>query len=206
MSGDSRFDRVLENKENASENPVISKFKGNNQLLIIGSSWPQDEKILLPWIHKTNCKILIAPHNVDENHVGKILKEIPSAIRYSEVNDDGTTEAKVMILDTIGQLSNAYAYGNIAYVGGGFSGNLHNILEPAVFGIPVIFGPKHQRFPEGEQFINAGFGYSVSTTNEFESAYNAAVMNIDELRIRISKFFVENGGSTELVWNHIISN
>lgn len=206
VSGDSRFDRVLENKKQVQENAIIAEFKGESTLFIIGSSWPEDEKMLYPWINNQPGKVLIAPHNVDETSIQSILTGIPNSIRYTKVGDKNLTNYNVLILDTIGQLSNAYSYGTIAYIGGGFSGSLHNILEPAVFGLPVIFGPKHNRFPEGQQFIELGIGFSVSTTVEFSQVYERIQESIKNISAKTSDFVEQNKGAAEKIWRHITAN
>ena len=199
VTGDSRFDRVIENKESSTENLKIKEFKNNEQLIIIGSSWPEDEAIIIPWIENKKGKILIAPHNIDENHILNICKQLPEAIRYTKSERSDLSTIKVLILDTIGQLANAYSYGNIAYVGGGFSGSLHNILEPAVFGLPVIFGPKHKRFPEGQAFIDNGFGFSISTTEEFEKSIELISMNYEEISRKEIDFVSKNAGASDRI-------
>lgn len=203
ISGDSRFDRVIENKELVVANEKIEKFKNNEDLFIIGSSWEEDEEILIPWIKNQAKKVLIAPHNVDENHILAICKQLPEAIRYTQSDTIDLAQKKVLILDTIGQLANAYTYGNIAYVGGGFSGSLHNILEPAVFGLPVIFGPNHKRFPEGQAFIDNGFGFSISTTEEFEKAYQIITGNFEEISQKEVEFVAENAGASDRIMKKI---
>lgn len=199
VTGDSRFDRVIENKQFTTENSIIEQFKNKEDLFVIGSSWPEDEAILIPWIQQFNGKVLIAPHNVDENHIAAIHKQLPNAIRYTESDEEDIASRKILILDTIGQLANAYSYGEIAYVGGGFSGSLHNILEPAVFGLPVIFGPKHKRFPEGGAFIENGFGFSVSSTEELQEAYRKIVENYKKVSEKEMEFVGRNAGASERI-------
>lgn len=206
VSGDSRFDRVLENKNSVQANSLIEKFKGSSPLFIIGSSWPEDEKILLPWIRKNEMKVLLAPHTIDAGHVNAILAELPQAIRYTEAEGKDLTHVQVLILDTIGHLSSAYAYGSIAYIGGGFSGSLHNILEPAVFGLPVIFGPKHKRFPEAQQFIDRGIGFSVSNPMEFENALQHVRSSLAEISDQSTAFVKENEGAATKIWSEITSS
>lgn len=206
ITGDSRFDRVIENKENTKENKKIKEFKNEEQLLIIGSSWPEDEQMLIPWINNHEGKVLIAPHNIDEIHIKEICKAIPQAIRYTQSEDTQLSSYKIVILDTIGQLANAYSYGNIAYVGGGFSGSLHNILEPAVFGLPVLFGPKHKRFPEGQAFIDNGFGFSISTTEEFQKSYLKIVENYSEISQKEMAFVEKNAGASNKIMKKIETN
>ena len=206
ISGDSRYDRVIENKKSASENEILKKFSANTKLLIIGSCWEEDEKILLPFIQNSITKTLIAPHNIDENHIKELQKQYPSAIRYTEYDVNRNYNSNILILDTIGQLSNAYLYGEIAYIGGGFSGSLHNILEPAVFGLPVIFGPKHSRFPEAQAFIDNGIGHSVSTSSDFAIAYNAYKENLNTLSLKTEKFILNNKGAADKIVMRLTSN
>ncbi len=159
-AGDTRFDRVLAQASKSNSNDLIEKFKGDSILIIAGSSWPLEENLLaasFPQLPKS-VKLLIAPHDVSVTHINDIEKKFDGAIRYSTGKHDG----RVMILDSIGQLASAYSYGDIAMVGGGFTNALHNILEPATFGIPVIYGNNHPKYPEGSDLANAGGGFSVS--------------------------------------------
>lgn len=206
ISGDSRFDRVIENKKSVTKNEILDAFSQNSNLFTVGSSWPEDEKIIQPLIQKGNQKTLIAPHNIDENHIQSLLKQFPEAVRFTQTNPVEVKNKKILILDTIGQLSNAYSYGSIAYVGGGFSGNLHNILEPAVFGLPVIFGPKHNRFPEAQAFIDHNIGKSVSNAIEFENAFIYIQQNLDELSDKTSKFIEQNQGAAEKIILKLTAN
>lgn len=204
VSGDSRFDRVLENREKAKDNSVIAQFKGNDDLMIIGSSWPADEAILIPWINKTHQKILIAPHQVDDRHIEQILGGISrKTARYTHIEQTQKSDTEVMILDTIGHLASAYKYGTIAYVGGGFSGSLHNILEPAVFGLPVIFGPKHSRFPEAQAFIDGGFGFSIATTSEFEQAFEVISSDFTSISRKEKAFVEANTGASQRIYSSV---
>ena len=201
ITGDSRFDRVIENRDKAKENTLIQRFQGNDELVIVGSSWPADEAILTPWINQSDRKVLIAPHQVDDKHVEQIASAISrKSKRYSQLTESSDMNFEVLILDTIGHLASAYKYGTVAYVGGGFSGSLHNILEPAVFGLPVIFGPKHSRFPEAQAFIDGGFGFSVQTTPQFESAFNTITRSIDSIAQKERSFVEANAGASEKIY------
>jgi len=206
ISGDSRFDRVLDNKRHVVKNEIIRAFKGDDSLFVIGSSWPDDEKILIPFLKNYSGKTLIAPHNIDENHIESITAQLPNSVRYSQLKENETIESSILILDTIGQLANAYSYGNFAYIGGGFSGSLHNILEPAVFGLPVIFGPKHSRFPEAQSFIDYGIGVSVATTEEFKEAFDSLNQNLAELSQKTTYFIEENKGASDKILSKITAN
>ena len=204
ITGDSRFDRVIENREKAKDNEIIQTFKGQDELLIVGSSWPADESILIPWINESKGKILIAPHQVDDKHVEQIASGISRSVgRYSALTADSELDFDILILDTIGHLASAYKYGTIAYVGGGFSGSLHNILEPAVFGLPVIFGPKHTRFPEAQAFIDGGFGFSVESTSQFQNAFDSVMSDLGSISSKEQVFVESNAGASEKIYRFI---
>lgn len=182
--GDLRWNRVFAAKEKALANPLIESFKAEQPLFILGSSWPEEENILAAYLrtienqHPTSLhKILIAPHDLSKGHLEDLKSKFPSAVYYSDLfersfsssNHTILSEAKIFILDTIGQLSAAYQYGDFAFVGGGFSGSLHNILEPAAYGLPILFGPKHGKFPEAQQLIDLGFALEVQDEHELEN-------------------------------------
>lgn len=206
VAGDSRFDRVIENRKLATGNPILEQFAAGEKMLIAGSSWPEDERMLAGWAKSYAGKLLIAPHSIDDSHIRDILQLFPDAVRYTHCTEATEYNTRVMILDTIGQLANAYAYGYVAYVGGGFSGSLHNILEPAVFGLPVIFGPKHERFPEARQFIDAGIGFSVSTAEEFGKAFESLRQTLPEISRKTTEFVQANQGAADRIWTHISSS
>jgi len=207
VTGDSRFDRVIENSKKADSNKIIEEFKGDQSIIVIGSSWPVDEEILAAWMNKSSDKILIAPHQVDEKHIQQIQKALTRKVaRYSQTTSDSVFDFDILILDTIGMLASAYKYGEIAYVGGGFSGSLHNILEPAVFGLPVIFGPKHKRFPEAQAFIDHGFGFSINTLIEFENSLSSIKSNLSEISQEEKLFIEKNSGASKRIYHHIISS
>jgi 3-deoxy-D-manno-octulosonic-acid transferase len=165
----------LEAKTSAKPNPIIAQFVGTSPLLILGSSWPTEEKILFDFMDKhkeilttLKVKVLMAPHDLSARHLTHLGMTFPQSIFYSKINDASFADASIMILDTIGHLSAAYQYGTIAFVGGGFSGSLHNILEPLAYGLPVLFGPKHEKFPEAQQFIDLGFAHAVTDEKGLE--------------------------------------
>lgn len=200
-TGDTRFDRVIENKQQLEPNPRIESFLKGEKAVIIGSSWPEDEELVLPFIlQHPDRKFIIAPHNVDDQHIEDISGKLSGrVVLFTDTNNDG----HVMILNTIGHLASAYAYGEIAYVGGGFSGNLHNILEPAVFGLPVIFGPKFKRFPEAAQFIHQGIGFSVKDPKEFEHAFDTISNDLPALSKKTAEFVEKNRGASVKILDHV---
>lgn len=204
--GDARFDRVIQNRLNAKSDVVLEQFCPTKDAFIIGSSWDDDEALLevLVKIKSPKTKIIIAPHNIDEGHLKRIEKHFEPLMRYTNYQHD--EEHRILLIDCIGKLSNAYQYGKIAYVGGGFSGSLHNILEPATFGLPVLFGPKHKRFPEAEQFIQTGIGISVSTPEELLVAYEKFEQDISTYRSKAIDFVEKSKGSSLKIYKHVFKD
>lgn len=176
VAGDTRFDRVLDVRKQARELPHVEQFvyeggEEKKQTLIAGSSWPQDEEILIPYFNEhPEMKLIIAPHEIYREHLMYIesLLKRPS-VRLSEVIQDGSLlEGKdCLIVDSFGLLSSIYRYGTIAYIGGGFGAGIHNTLEAAVYGIPVLFGPRYHKFKEAKDLIAVGGGFSVSDWQTF---------------------------------------
>lgn len=200
--GDLRFDRVLDTKKNVQNNERIEAFLAGEKALIFGSTWPEDEALLSLFIaENSNRKIIIAPHSIDESHLKAIEKTIP-CVRYTAEENNGSN---VLLLNTIGHLSSAYRYGEIAYVGGGFSGKLHNILEPAVFGLPVIFGPKFSRFPEASAFIEHGIGFSVDNETQFSATISSIRADLPLISLKTSQFVDANKGAADAIYQDLIT-
>lgn len=170
ITGDTRYDRVVAIAMQAEEFILIEKFKAQSSVLIAGSSWPEDEIILQKSLSSfpENWKVILAPHEIDAAHLHSIKALFgDDCIFYSEFS--GTSIAKVLVIDNIGMLSSLYRYGDIAYVGGGFNkGGIHNVLEPAVFGLPVVFGPVFGKFPEAVDLVENGFAFSVVDAAAFK--------------------------------------
>jgi 3-deoxy-D-manno-octulosonic-acid transferase len=188
--GDLRFNRVLEAKAKAEPNPIIAQFAQAQDLLILGSSWPAEEALLLEILQKKPnthdpLKILIAPHDLSKAHLNQLKTQFPTALFYSKVKATNLEEHQILILDTIGQLSAAYQYGSMALIGGGFSGSLHNILEPLAYGLPVLFGPKHEKFPEAQQFIDLGYAKEVKDAESLKKALEAFLKDNQIVRAQI---------------------
>ena len=176
VTGDTRFDRVLDVRNQARELSPVEHFvceggKEKRLTLVAGSSWPQDEEILIPYFNEhPEMKPIIAPHEIHREHLMYIesLLKRPS-VRLSDVfHDQSLAEGKdCLIVDSFGLLSSIYRYGTIAYIGGGFGAGIHNTLEAAVYGIPVLFGPKYHKFKEAKDLIKVGGGFSVSDKQSF---------------------------------------
>lgn len=162
IAGDTRFDRVAQLAHQASEIPDIEAFADNNPLFVAGSTWPSDEKLLLPLLDvlPDNYKIIIAPHDISSNHVASILRACHQpAVRYSAMKTN--PGARILVIDNIGLLSRIYRYASFAYIGGGFGKAIHNIQEPVAWGCPVIFGPQHQKFTEAIDLLSLGGAFAV---------------------------------------------
>lgn len=161
--GDTRFDRVLDIRNQAKQLPLVEAFKGDRLTLVAGSSWQPDEDLFLDYFNAhPEMKLIIAPHVIDENHLVEIINKLKRPyVRYSKANEQNVCQADCLIIDCFGLLSSIYRYGEIAYVGGGFGVGIHNILEAAVYGMPVIFGPRHAKFMEAHELLEAGGAFSI---------------------------------------------
>nr|WP_199077954.1 glycosyltransferase N-terminal domain-containing protein [Pedobacter sp. ASV19] len=171
LSGDTRFDRVYENAEAVKSLPSIEEFISHAPVLLAGSTWPADENLLANLITKySSWKFIVAPHEIGADHIRQIEKLFPSAIRYSALRA-APTDAQVLIIDNIGLLSSLYQYGTIAYIGGGFGAGIHNTLEAAAFGLPVIFGPRYEKFQEAKDLVSRKAAISIHNEEGLENAF-----------------------------------
>ena len=166
--GDTRFDRVLQIRSEAKDLPLVEAFKGNCPTLVAGSSWQPDEDLFIDYFNRhPEMKLIIAPHVIDENHLVEIVGKLKRPyVRYTRADERNVLKADCLIIDCFGLLSSIYRYGEIAYIGGGFGVGIHNTLEAAVYGIPVIFGPKYQKFQEAVQLIEAQGAFSIKSGAE----------------------------------------
>lgn len=174
VTGDTRFDRVIDIRSQAKDLPLIEQFSENQFTLIAGSSWPKDEEIFIDYFNRhPEIKLIIAPHEIHEEHIQNILSRLKRpAIRYTQADENNIHEADCIIIDCFGLLSSIYRYGQVAYIGGGFGAGIHNVPEAAVYGIPVLFGPKHKKFKEARDLIAAGGGFNISGTDDFNRLMN----------------------------------
>ncbi len=174
VCGDTRIDRVVELLDQEKEILGIKEFKGDNRIIIAGSSWQLEESFLHKFFLRglpDKYKIIIAPHDVEKKHLNAIKKQLgDSIITYTDLlkNQESGEERKILLIDRVGILSRIYRYGDIAFIGGGFGSGLHNILEPAVYGLPIIFGRRYKNFIEAIELIKTGGAVSVKSYVEFE--------------------------------------
>lgn len=203
-AGDTRFDRVSEIAEQQAAVADVAAFKDAGKLLVAGSTWPKDEEVLAHWWQKvqqtdSGWKLLIVPHELHPAHLAELQRTFPHAGRWSQ---GSFAESKVLIADVMGMLSRMYRYADVAYVGGGFGAGIHNTLEPAVFGCPVIFGPRHQKFDEARGLIKVGGGVAIAGKEEFATVMDGYTADADKRMAAgaAAAAFVQNGrGATQKV-------
>ena len=212
VSGDTRFDRVAAILERDNGLDYILEFKNNTLTIVAGSSWPKDESLLVDFINSTSVplKFIIAPHNIQPDQILELKNSITKkCVLFSENSSTSLAEFDVFIIDVVGILTKIYSYADIAYVGGGFGNpGVHNILEPATFGVPIIIGPNFSHFAEATALVNMGGCVSIS---DKESLFDILEILINNEDIRnekghICSTFVEmNKGATAIVMNYITS-
>ncbi len=171
--GDTRFDRVLQIKEKAKQLPIVDAFVGTEtpcKVFVAGSSWPPDEDIFINFFNQhKDWKLIIAPHVIDDFHLEQILSKLDrKTIRYTQATPETAAQAECLLIDCFGLLSSIYHFGDVAYVGGGFGVGIHNVLEAAVWDIPVIFGPNNERFQEAQGLKAAGGGFDIASADDFQ--------------------------------------
>lgn len=206
VSGDTRFDRVAAILEKDNSLDFISQFKNDCLTIVIGSSWPKDENLLVNYINSTNHKLkfIIAPHNIKPEQIQQLKNSISKkTVLFSEKENKNLAEFDVFIIDTIGILTKIYSYADIAYVGGGFGNpGVHNILEPATFGVPIIIGPNFSHFAEAIALVNLEGCTSISNTDELSQTFETLVTD-DVIRnkkgVICSNFVNTNKGATSII-------
>ena len=169
--GDTRADRVIQIAQESKQLPSIEQFAAGSKVFIAGSSWPADEQLFIPLFNnRREWKMIIAPHVIDESHLKEIEQRLEGrrSIRYTRIDGQDISNYEVLIIDCFGLLSSIYRYGQIAYIGGGFGAGIHNTLEAAVYGIPVIFGPNNRRFREARQLIGLGGGFEINDAHSLQ--------------------------------------
>ena len=213
IAGDTRFDRVIAIAEKKEPVPYIENFKGNKRLLVAGSTWEEDEIELLHFVKANpDIQFVIAPHEVDETNLQDVKKVFENSVLYSEYSKQVETakDSHVLIIDNIGMLARIYQYADVCFVGGGFgSDGVHNVLEAAVYGKPVVFGPVYEKFAEAKGLVEAGGAFSVDGPLALESALTK--LFTDESAFQKSSqlardFVYNNKGATKRILDHIQRN
>lgn len=208
LAGDTRFDRVSEIASIPGSVHVIETFKNDRKLLVAGSTWPRDEQLIfeLAGYLDDDWRLVVVPHEVSSTHLKKLQKHLNrSVILYSEAEEGKEiTQEKILIVDRSGLLSRSYQYADIAYIGGGFGKGIHNTLEPAAFGIPVIFGPNYQRFKEAKLLIENGGGKSIRNIKELKNSFDFYLRKENHALGRMNREWVQaSTGATAKIMNYI---
>ena len=212
VSGDTRFDRVVSILERDNALDFIEQFKDNITTIVIGSSWPKDESLLVNYINQSSddVKFIIAPHNIKQEQIANLKNQIQKkTILFSEKDNVDLSNSEVFLIDTIGILTKIYSYADIAYVGGGFGNpGVHNILEPATFGVPVVIGSNYSHFAEATALVNMEGCISIENQTQLNEAFDLLLHNEDERLEKghvCSTFVQMNKGATQTIMNHILN-
>ena len=209
VTGDTRFDRVLQIRDAGKSLPIVENFVGGTaedrpHVFIAGSSWPPDEDIFIRFFNEhPEWKLIIAPHVIGNDHLQQIMSKLNrKTVRYTEATPETAAEAQCMIIDCFGLLSSIYHYGEVAYVGGGFGVGIHNVLEAAVWNVPVFFGPNNKRFQEAQQLLASGGAVEITDYNSFDSAMTLFMNDekwLKECGSKAGEYVKSKAGATDIV-------
>lgn len=208
IAGDTRFDRVYSIATSSRELPEVKNFVGSSYCIIAGSTWEPDEDLLIKYFNETPhpVKMIMAPHEIKDAAIDSIIQKLnKKSVRYSQLQNAQT--ADVLIIDNIGMLSSLYRYGKIAYIGGGFGKGIHNILEAATFGLPVLFGPNYHKFQEAVNLEKAGGAFPVTEYPAMKTILDSLIEDPTKNKkcSQISRQFVENNlGATNIILEKIL--
>ena len=207
--GDTRFDRVLDIRNAAKPLPLAERFAGCWKVLVAGSSWPQDEEIIIPYFNKhPNLKLVLAPHVVSEEHLQAIERQLARpALRYSKATPKAVAEVDCLIIDCYGLLSSIYRYASMAYVGGGFGVGIHNVPEAAVYGIPVIIGPNNKKFREAQALLRCGGCKEIAGAADFEQLMDAWLSDKEALATAgkaAGSYIADNAGAADRIFSNTL--
>lgn len=206
--GDTRFDRVLDICRQAKQLPLLEKFKGDSLTFVAGSSWGPDEDIFINYFNEhPEMKLVIAPHVVNDGHLKEIMEKVKRpCIRYTEATEESVAKSDCLIIDCYGLLSSIYRYGEISYIGGGFGVGIHNVLEAAVYGIPVIFGPNNKKFREAQHLLEKKGGFEITDNEDFERLMDKFLTDkiyLQQAGKAAGDYVNNNAGALEKIMKHV---
>ncbi|MBQ6777277.1 MAG: 3-deoxy-D-manno-octulosonic acid transferase [Paludibacteraceae bacterium] len=208
VAGDTRFDRVSAVAAQAKDIPTVARFtEGAPKVIVAGSTWPKDEELFARYMEEhEDVKLVLVPHEIDEEHLHRIFLMFQGKlIRYTDATNGNIRTCRVLVIDTMGMLSSIYRYAHATYVGGGFGVGIHNTLEPAVYGVPVVFGPNCYKFREAKGLIAAGAGKSIRNYGEFAAAMDEALEHHAEIGARAAAYVASEKGATAKISREIFS-
>lgn len=206
--GDTRFDRVTDILDNHVDLPIIESFSRGSFTLFVGSSWEPDEEFLIPYFNShPELKMVLAPHELGKDRIEGIIQKLkrPYAL-YTKASPEEAADVDCLIIDCFGILSKSYRFATVAYVGGGFGVGIHNINEAAVYGIPVVFGPKYQKFKEARDLIALEGAFTVANGNEYAEILNRMLSDGDYLKRHgeiAGRYIKDNLGATQRIFDKI---
>lgn len=209
LAGDTRFDRVIELAKQKRSFAMLDAFVSHHKVLVAGSTWPADEEKLATWAAQhPDWKLVLAPHEIHEEHVQRIQRLFPDALRYSLRDHYSETELstrQTLVIDNIGMLSSLYNYADITYIGGGFGAGIHNTLEAATYGKPVVFGPRYEKFQEAIDLLTLGAAFAIENTAELEQVfgYLSAEDNRKTAGESAANYVQQRAGATQIIMKYI---
>lgn len=213
IAGDTRFDRVLEICSSPKKFPIIEKFVKDSFVIVAGSSWKEDEDILVSSFIElkkkhSHLKLIIAPHEIDKPNIERLKKLVKEKNLFyqlfTEVEEENNCQ--ILIINTMGMLSSMYQYGNMAFIGGGFANGIHNILEPMVYGLPVFFGPNYQKYNEAIEAINLKAAFEINSIDTLNSQLDLLISNaneLDQMSNKAKKYVIDHAGATHMIVNDL---
>jgi 3-deoxy-D-manno-octulosonic-acid transferase len=210
VGGDTRFDRVYALAKNAKPIELIEHFAKNNPVIIAGSTWEKDEELLAEYAQQTEFEVkwIIAPHEIHKSHIDKIISMFKQPVlKFSEANYNNINTTNILLIDSMGILSSVYRYGTLAYIGGGFGNGIHNTLEAATYGLPVVFGPNYKRFKEACDLLELSSGFSITNFVELKSIFHTLLIN-ENLTMKsgqsASNYVNQKRGGTDILLSQIM--
>lgn len=210
LAGDTRFDRVAQISRNGKVIPLVEKFKNNHPLVVAGSTWKPDEELLVKYIlANPHVKFIIAPHETKKGNIDRLISLLKtSAVCYTQATADTVSDKQVMVVDTIGLLSSIYQYADLAYIGGGFGVGIHNTLEAAIFGMPIVFGPNYLKFNEATAMVKLQVAFPVNDFSQLKAILDSLLSEPakrEKIALTCTQFTNQNLGATQTIIRQVFS-
>lgn len=207
VAGDTRFDRVYTIASREVALPLVEQFCSGTKTIVAGSTWPEDETLLARYVEeRDDVKLILVPHEINQEHLHRIFLTFKGQyIRFSEATERNITTCRVLMIDTLGMLSQLYRYADVGYVGGGFGAGIHNTIEAAVYGIPVLFGPNHYKFREAKNLLKAGAAETIGCYTSFREAMDRALEQHTEMGARAAEYVESELGATNRIYEELFN-
>lgn len=205
VAGDTRFDRVSTIASREVDLPLVAQFCQGAKTIVAGSTWPEDETLLARYVEeRDDVKLVLVPHEINQEHLHRIFLTFKGQyVRYSEATERNIMTCRVLMIDTLGMLSQLYRYADVGYVGGGFGAGIHNTIEAAVYGIPVLFGPNHYKFREAKNLLKAGAAETVDNYGSFSAAMDHALEQHKEMGKLAAEYVESELGATNRIYEEL---